>query len=276
MAPGPTIDHLVSPVRRPQGITKDQLIAIAQENNRRKGVPPDTGLELFLPAPPPIKAYGSVVEMRREPGFRCYRPPELKQMKSLSLLSDPSLSYLDKIPATPSQRWTALGRCSTRQPSAAALTVEDVQEYEKKVTARIPATAKRLNQNCIFSKEINRIRASTMATVKINSMQRQQELSHVPALQPRTLVLPDQNNDDMLELRASLEEHLVDKLAAAEIETIKMIERNAGYPKMTSEQIKDKLGKLKTSAESHYSPLQSLRFMEVLRFPVRHRSKARQ
>lgn len=271
LAPGPATDHLVHTVRKPQGISKEQLLALAQENNRRKGKDPNTGLELFLPAPPPIKAYGSVIEVRREPGFREYQRPNLKKAKSLSLLSDPSLSYLDKQPATPSQRWTAAGRGWTRQATPAGLTMVEVLDYERRVTAQIPATAKRLNQKCIFSKEINNVRASTMAAVKISTKHRQRLLSHVPSLQSLVTAAAslEGEGDTHGRLRANLEDQLVDKLAAAEIETIKMIEREAAYPKMSSAQIREKLGRLRHNAESHYSPLQSVRYMEVLHFPAR-------
>lgn len=272
LAPGPATDHLVHTVRKPEGISKEQLIAIAQENNRRKGKDPNAGLELFLPAPVPIKAYGSVIEVHREPGFRIYHQRgSLKKAKSLSLLSDPSLSYLDKLPATPSQRWTAAGKCMSRQTTPGGPTMQEVMEYERRVTAQIPTTAKRLNQKCIFSKAINHVRASTMAAVKISAKHRQRVLSHVPSLQAVSTVtsaLDIDGGETQGRLRASLEDQLVDKLAAAEIETIKMIEREAAYPKMSSEQIREKLGRLRHNAESHYSPLQSVRFMEVLHFPL--------
>ena len=271
LAPGPATDHLVHTVRKPQGISKEQLLALAQENNRRKGKDPNAGLELFLPVPPPIKAYGSVAEVHREPGFREFQRPSLKKAKSLSLLSDPSLSYLDKQPATPSQRWTAAGRGWSRLATPAGPSMDEVLDYERRVTAQIPATAKRLNQKCIFSKEINNVRACTMAAVRISAKHRQRVLSHVPSLQALVTAAADleAEADTQGRLRASLEDRLVDKLAAAEIETIKMIEREAAYPKMSSEQIREKLGRLRHSAESHYSPLQSVRFMEVLHFTSR-------
>lgn len=272
LAPGPATDHLVHTVRKPEGISKEQLIAIAQENNRKKGKDPNAGLELFLPAPLPVKSYGSVIEVHREPGFRVYQERRsLKNAKSLSLLSDPSLSYLDKLPATPSQRWTAAGKGVSRQATPGGPTMHEVMEYERRVTAQISATAKRLNQKCIFSKAINHVRASTMAAVKISAKHRQRVLSHVPSLQAVSTVnsgFDIEGLESQGQLRANLEDRLVDKLAAAEIETIKMIEREAAYPKMSTEQIREKLGRLRHNAESHYSPLQSVRFMEVLHFPV--------
>jgi hypothetical protein len=138
------------------------------------------------------------------------------------------------------------------------------------MTAGISSTAAKLNRRQILTKAANQIRAETMATVKINSKEREltKPVIQCSVYSIATRLTPTEQSfycrQAFLHLHSSLEKELVDTLAATEIETVKKVGREGLYPRLNSEQLEEKMGRLKEKAEARLKPLEEVRKMEMI------------
>lgn len=255
LAPGPPLDYVVSLGERKQGITKAALLALAREKNLRNGKEADEGLEEFLPTNDAIPRSFSVSQDVKKLGFRpvvcnAFQTQVKKPATSLSttiLRSYPVTSHKDL-----------------------AFTQVKLKEYKRLTTACIPATAAKLNRRLILTKAANQIRAETMATVKINTKEREltRPLAQCSVYSIESRLTPTEQlqykRTAFLQLHSSLETELVDRLAATEIETIKKVGRDALYPRLNCDQLEEKLGRLREKTEAKLRPLEEVRQMEMI------------
>lgn len=254
LAPGPPTDCLVQRKVEPKGISKEQLIQLAQESNLRNGRDANQGLEAFLPKPVlPPRNFAIARDITKKRGFRAVAASAVPKKRSFAVL-DPSSSAVP----LPEGKLLPATTTNAERHSFAAL----IQAMQ----ASVPALAERMNKRMILSRQANEIRAETIVAARILEREKRllaaaakvskessQQVSHTQEHTPSC---------SHKSLATALESRIVDKLAAAEIEAIKLVE--SAYPKISNEQIQMKLTKLKMNAQANFKPLEEVRYMDVI------------
>ena len=255
VAPGPAIDYIVPTEEEKKKITKEMLLQLAQKNNLLKGKEANEGLQDFVQEQYVIaKSFSFSQDSKKTPGFRAISPSgsPSQLMKRSHLTFSSNFSNTRPVSSHPRPQTHSILR--------------KLHDFKQQMTANLPLEVKRLNKRCILTPEFNKIRAETMGIVKVFMKERElmKPLIECSVYSVKNQVKTVQGKEEMRKLKGELESQLVDRLAAAEIETIKRIERDARYPRLSNSQILEKLGKLKSTTEKGWGPLQEVSEMEVI------------